>query len=147
MGRNQASQVTVLHYHKAPASANQQVLVDEVLQAQMGFDGGEIAIHHIGHLAVAQSFCEFHLSVAGAGRIEQEPANEGQPQAAESFSGKELEEPAEDEEEGDGLANAGGDAVERSMLWVYRQIAARNTRPPSRGYPGIMLKAASTRLM
>src|SRR5215813_2593279 len=37
--------------------------------------------------------------------------------------------------------------VARTMLPVNRQAIARSTRPPSSGYPGIMLKTASAILI
>src|ERR1035441_3277642 len=72
----------------------------------MGFDRGEIAIHNVGYPPSPNSRGDLHLGVATTGRIQQEPANEGQPQTAKVLAEEELVEAQEDEEERNYLSHS-----------------------------------------
>jgi len=63
--------------------------------------------HYLAHAHARQRVAGLQLHVAGPGRIHQEPANKRQPQPAESFIMKKLQNAVEDESNSYQLPDSG----------------------------------------
>ena len=66
--------------------------------------------HHIGDSHATKRSCNPHLGVAGLGRVHQKPADKSDPQAAKASAREKSPYPIENEQKGNDLADARGDA-------------------------------------
>src|ERR1019366_5686267 len=108
MGRYKSAYIAVFDYDEAAFRGVEQLLVDKMLQIHPAFHGGTIAGHYVGHSNARQRMGEADLQVALARGMQEKPANECDPQAADSRSAKILQDAQHDENETDGLTGARG---------------------------------------
>ena len=80
-------------------------------------------------------------------RVVKKPAYERYPKSATKIAVKHLPDAGKDEQECKKSADIRRDEVDRLIFPVIAPTMARNTRPPSSGYPGIRLNSTSARLM
>src|SRR5262249_35024222 len=106
--RNQANRLTVLHYQKAAARAMQEMLINEVAYAEITLHLHAVAFHHVRNTPVAQALNHPRLHITGAGRIQQEPAYECDPQAARVSPQEKQVQAIKDEQKCHNLADARG---------------------------------------
>jgi hypothetical protein len=102
----QSSNSIILHHEKAAARGRQQVVLNKFLQRYAAVHSSAIAKHQVRYAAVAKLSQQFHLYLTALGRIQQEPANEGNPQSAKVCSEKEAKQAEQNEEYRDGLSHS-----------------------------------------
>lgn len=70
---------TVIVSERLPNASTASSL--RVFQADVPLNGGVVPFHDVGDAPVAEFRHQLYLSVAGAGRVKEEPPDKGQPQA------------------------------------------------------------------
>ena len=80
------------------------MVVNEGLEVGAASHNGAVALHHVADTQPAQALANPHLCIAGAGGIEQKPADEDHPQPAEARPRKEPDHTESNEAERNTLA-------------------------------------------
>jgi hypothetical protein len=109
VGRNETDHGPTVHDHEATAPRAQEI-VHELMERELALDPCAVALHDVPDAHAAQAVPHLDLTVAGAGRVQEEPADEGDPEAPEAGPREEAEQAVDDEEVGDQLSAAGGKA-------------------------------------
>jgi hypothetical protein len=110
MCRYQPGHQAILDDQEATASRAQQMLLRKGLEIRAAIHNGAVAFHHILDAQSAQAFGDSHPHIAGAGRVEQEPADEGYPKPTEARASEEPDQTERNEAERDKLAYLLGDS-------------------------------------
>jgi hypothetical protein len=112
-----------------------EVVVHGVLQRQLRRDPQQVTGHHVLGLHAAEQIPQLEVLVGGPGGLDQEPADERDPDAPGEVAAQQEGQPAATSSQPNPLA---GEAIRvaRPKLPVAFQMAERSSRPPSSGNPG-----------
>src|SRR6185312_14681561 len=107
MRSDHAGDLTLLFNNKTSLAGAKQMLVDEVLEIQPTFDGWAVARHHVGDAHILERLLKTNLHIAFPGRLQEKPANKGDPQTTEACAAKKFEYAEQNEGESDALTGSG----------------------------------------